>query len=746
MQKSFFHHYYLTQLLDQQKFKSTYLAYPQGDTKLKVVVKIFDEECMLPDHEYAKSLTTMKGFLALDHPHIVPVLTMDIENRQPYIVTHYMSHGSLRQRLDGLSPKLIHWTTAVNIVIQIAQALMYAHERHIIHGNIKPNNILFDALGEVLLTDFRPSHFIDISKLSYKTDLQTLSYMAPEQFMGKIIPSSDQYALACLTYELLTGHTPFFDAQNFSLLWQKHATVLPPPLTTQVPEVPVAIESAILKAMSKNPEMRYPDIALFAHALESELPASAVRKGRATRPSELDLEFPRPFSTPPPPQKDTRTIKISALTGSVPIFEDTRTVKKSALTGSVPVFEDTHAVKKSALTGSVPVFEDTHAVKKSILADSVPIPVPQDTVPEEKLTSGMSMALVARKSFHSGIKGIKQLALALSSFLQKKSVVQKIHKKQKVMLSAFLVRWRNQRFRPSKRFVICVCALAILVMLSTVLFIFSNLSMSTRQKSFRNGGVPYVSATVGGVATSTPNVSAKASETSATAIATHTSATNPGASNGKGSKSGNGGKVGNGGSSGNGGKSGSSGNGGNAGTPPTTTNPVTPVVSSTVTPPTATPVITNQNRARYATVSASSSVEGGGWGIAHVNDDITTSTPSSMGWSSDGDFVINHTEWITFDFGSSLSVGRVDLFPRSDPGNVGQGFPIDFTIQLSFDDSTWRTVVSQSNYPMPDSAENQVFFFPAQETRYLMIQATTLRQLPNEFNRYRMQFSEVCIY
>ena len=202
MQKAFFHHYYLTQLLGQQKFKSTYLAYPQGDMKLKVAVKIFDEECMLPNHDYAKSLTAVKSFLALDHPHIVPVLNMDIENRQPYIVTRYMSHGSLRQRLEGLSPKIMHWTAVVNIVIQIAQALMYAHERQVIHGNIKPNNIFFDLTGEVLLTDFRPSQFIDISKLSYKTDLQTTSYMAPEQFMGRSTPSSDQYALACLTYRV----------------------------------------------------------------------------------------------------------------------------------------------------------------------------------------------------------------------------------------------------------------------------------------------------------------------------------------------------------------------------------------------------------------------------------------------------------------------------------------------------------------------------------------------------------------
>jgi serine/threonine protein kinase len=753
MQKSFFHHYYLTQLLDQQKFKSTYLAYPQGDMKLKVVVKIFNEECLLPNHDYAKSLTTIKGFLALDHPHIVPILNMDVENRQPYIVTTYMPHGSLRQRLDALAPKLMHWTTAVNIVIQIAQALMYAHERHVIHGNIKPNNILFDLAGEALLTDFRPSQFIDISKLNYKTDLQTTSYMAPEQFMGKSTPFSDQYSLACLTYALLTGHAPFSDAQNFSLQWQKHATALPPSITTQVPEVPMPIEAAILKALSKNPEMRYPDIVTFAHALESELPASAVRKGKVIPPSELDLAFPRPLS-PPPPQQETNTIKRAALTRSLPIVEDSHTVKKSALTGSMPIVEDPHTVKraaltrslpiiedlhtikKSALTGSVPIVEDPRTVKKSALTGSVPIPGPQDTPSEEKPISGMSTPLVAHKTSHPGIKYTRLLLDALSSlsgyFPQKTIVKQKIRYTQQIMLSAFIMRWRNQRFKPSKRFVISTCALAIVVILSTALFIFNNLSVATHQTSFRNGSTPYVTVTVGRGTTPTPNVITNALGTPV-AVATGTLVTNPGVSGGKGGK---GGKGGNG--------------GGSTSTPPPTTSTVTPVVSGTSVPPTSvpptpTPMVTN-NRAQISTVNASSSFEGGGWSIAHINDDVTNSTPGSMGWSSAGDFVVNHTEWITFDFGSSLAVGRIDLFPRSDPGNVGQGFPVDFTVQLSFDDSTWRTVVNQSGYPMPGSTENQVFFFPVQQTRYLMVQATSLRPISSEYNRYRMQFSEICIY
>jgi hypothetical protein len=156
--------------------------------------------------------------------------------------------------------------------------------------------------------------------------------------------------------------------------------------------------------------------------------------------------------------------------------------------------------------------------------------------------------------------------------------------------------------------------------------------------------------------------------------------------------------------------------------------------------------VTGLDIALRSTPSASTSVEGGGWGLAHINDYITTSTPSSMGWSSDGDFVINHTEWISFDFGSAQLVSRIDLFPRSDPGNIGAGFPIDFTVMLSFDNNNWSTVVSESNYPQPTSTENQVFFFTTRSARYLMVQATNLRQITSEYNRYRMQFSEICIY
>jgi serine/threonine protein kinase len=315
MRKSF-HQYYLTQLLEQRAFKSTYLAYPQGDMKLKVVVKIFDKECILPNQEYAKSLTETKAFLSLVHPHIVPVLNMGIEDRQPYIVTQYMPRGSLRQRLNVWSSTLADWTDAISIVMQIGQALIYAHERQIIHGNIKPDNIFFNVAGEALLTDFRAPHFIDISRLDYKTDLRTTSYMAPEQFIGKSTAYSDQYSLACVAYELIVGHGPFLGAQNFSSMWNKHATERPLPPTTLLPELPPGIEFAILKAMAKKPEERYTAMAVFMNALADEMPLSHSRKH--TPIPEGQLDFPHSSSTSP----YIYTLKMHTFSGSasLPVF------------------------------------------------------------------------------------------------------------------------------------------------------------------------------------------------------------------------------------------------------------------------------------------------------------------------------------------------------------------------------------------------------------------------------------------
>jgi alpha-L-rhamnosidase len=182
---------------------------------------------------------------------------------------------------------------------------------------------------------------------------------------------------------------------------------------------------------------------------------------------------------------------------------------------------------------------------------------------------------------------------------------------------------------------------------------------------------------------------------------------------------------------------------------PTATLTPTPTPAATVTPtPTATPTpASGTNLALNKTVASSSSVEnaGLGWGMAKAVDGERSSISTSKGWSSNNSTGTNHTEWITVDLGASKSVNRVDLYPRNDGADTGYGFPVDFTIKLSADNTNWTTVITRSGYGKPGNVV-QSFVFGSQSGRYVRIEGTGLRQNPNDGNLYRMQFAEFEVY
>ncbi len=273
--QEFFLDYCLTQELSHKKSRHTYLAYARQDAQQKLVIKIFDPDCINPAQKQEQGVLLTDILLSLRHPHIIPILDIAIKQGRPYVVSEYRPHGSLGQRLERLSPERMDWPEAVNIVIQLGQALCYAHEHRIVHGNLKPENVFYHASGEVQLTDFSLTSFIDVAKLDYKSDLSTIRYMAPEQFMGKTDQQSDQYSLACLAYELITGKPPFA-AASFTSLWGKHATEYASPLASAVPKVPMPIDLAVLKALAKKPPERYENVAAFVAALERGLSIQVV--------------------------------------------------------------------------------------------------------------------------------------------------------------------------------------------------------------------------------------------------------------------------------------------------------------------------------------------------------------------------------------------------------------------------------------------------------------------------------------
>lgn len=149
--------------------------------------------------------------------------------------------------------------------------------------------------------------------------------------------------------------------------------------------------------------------------------------------------------------------------------------------------------------------------------------------------------------------------------------------------------------------------------------------------------------------------------------------------------------------------------------------------------------------ALHRSVTASSSLEDGNFGAATLVDGDPFSVAGSFGWSSNADLSANHTEWVTVDLGAQHTVGRVTLWPKNfDRTLAGNYFPIDFTIQLSTDGSTWHTVVSEAGYPKPTDGSAQTFTFTPQQARYVRVEGTNLRN--DESSQYRMQFAELEAY
>jgi hypothetical protein len=151
------------------------------------------------------------------------------------------------------------------------------------------------------------------------------------------------------------------------------------------------------------------------------------------------------------------------------------------------------------------------------------------------------------------------------------------------------------------------------------------------------------------------------------------------------------------------------------------------------------------NLAIGAGVSATSSVENTNFSTAKINDGQRNMVTGSMGWTSNNSLTTNHTESVTLDMGASKTISKVDLYPRNDASNIGQNFPIDFTIKTSTDNVNWSTVVTRTGYAQPGNAV-QSFVFSAVSARYVKIEGTNLRPNSSDANRYRMAFAEVEVY
>src|SRR5579859_5201031 len=180
-----------------------------------------------------EALDEARKIVSLKHPHIIPVHYFDVDESTglPFLVMDYASGGNLRQKHpEGM---ILDLAIVRNYITQVADALAYAHQKQIVHCDIKPENMLISQQGSVLLGDFGiaavNSSLPQPNQQAQRGVQGTMAYMAPEQFRKSPSPKSDQYALAVVAYEWLCGDVPFYGATLVELI-QKHMKEPPPSL------------------------------------------------------------------------------------------------------------------------------------------------------------------------------------------------------------------------------------------------------------------------------------------------------------------------------------------------------------------------------------------------------------------------------------------------------------------------------------------------------------------------------------
>lgn len=256
--------YRLGRLLGRSRFAEVYYGEHQ-ELNIPVAVKVLNWRYV---REGAGKFLDQACTLAqLEHPHIVRVLDMGIEDLTPFMVMNYAPYGTLREYYPRHTR--LPLSTIVSYIKQVADALQYVHDQMLIHRDIKPHNMLLGPEKQVWLSDFGVamlSHSFDGIHSDIADFEGTVVYAAPEQLQGQPQRSSDQYALAVVAYEWLTGEWPF--KGSFNDIAHQHLFDLPPRLRRKGLDIPSGVERVILKALEKDPERRFENVKTFADELE----------------------------------------------------------------------------------------------------------------------------------------------------------------------------------------------------------------------------------------------------------------------------------------------------------------------------------------------------------------------------------------------------------------------------------------------------------------------------------------------
>lgn len=247
--------YEITELIGVGGMADVYKAVDLMENKI-VAVKILKPEFSGNEEFIRRFRNESKAIALLSHPNIVKIYDVGLKDEIQFIVMEYIDGITLKEFIDQQG--VLRWQDALHFMIQILRALQHAHDKGIVHRDIKPQNIMLFADGTIKVMDFGIARFsrVDGKTLSDKT-IGSVHYISPEQARGDMTDErSDIYSVGVMLYEMLTGQKPY-DGDNPVSIALKHMEEDPKAPREIVPAIPEALEEIVLHAMERDPAKRY---------------------------------------------------------------------------------------------------------------------------------------------------------------------------------------------------------------------------------------------------------------------------------------------------------------------------------------------------------------------------------------------------------------------------------------------------------------------------------------------------------
>lgn len=232
-----------------------YKAYDNIDDRI-VAIKILKEEFLANEEFRRRFKNESKAIAVLSHPNIVKVYDVSLGDKLQYIVMEYVEGITLKEYIE--QQKALNWKEAVHFTIQVLRALQHAHDKGIIHRDVKPQNIMLLQNGTIKVTDFGIARFSrGETRTMTESAIGSVHYISPEQARGENTDEkADIYSVGVVLYEMITGVLPFESDSAVSVAIMQLQNEATPPREIN-PEIPVGLEQITLHAMEKNTKDRY---------------------------------------------------------------------------------------------------------------------------------------------------------------------------------------------------------------------------------------------------------------------------------------------------------------------------------------------------------------------------------------------------------------------------------------------------------------------------------------------------------